>query len=245
MKRFIFTKTIGRQLKRSKKIMLLVLLISPIFLFSQNSNRVLKDTVHVSELFTHEGENMFSGNSIISDKTFCNGRMCIWLSVGNFDTLMYKAIFEGELFTGIAENFENDTLVGRFTFIDGEMIQSFTTYKDGSYYSFNNFKNMLLDGEKLVYWNDKLTSKKSYKNGVAQGPYFDFEDWLDFGYGYLRVHGQYNEGEKEGTWSYFSSEEEWVYPVVNGVFNNLEQVGEILWTESYKDGRLLNSTETF
>ena len=115
-----------------KKLMLLVLLLYPIFLISQNSNIVFKDTVHVSELFTYEGENMFSVNSIISNKTFCNGRMCIWWSVGNFDTLIYKAIFEGELFTGVAENFENDTLVSRFTFIDGEMIQSFTTYKDGS-----------------------------------------------------------------------------------------------------------------
>ena len=107
-----------------KKLMLLVLLLYPIFLFSQNSNRVFKDTVHVSELFTYEGENMFSVNSIISNKTFCNGRMCIWWSVGNFDTLIYKSIFERELFTGITENFVNDTLVGRFTFVGGEMIQS-------------------------------------------------------------------------------------------------------------------------
>jgi hypothetical protein len=177
---------------------------------------------------------------ILSNNTFCNGRMCIRYNVSYFDTLIFKAIYEGKLFTGIAENFENDTLVGRFTFIDGEMIQSFTTYKDGSNYSFDNFKNMLRDGESLLYWHDKLTSKKSYKNGVAQGPYFDFEDWLDFGYGYLRVHGQYKDGRKEGVWSYFSSEEEWGYPSgVNGVFNNLEKKGDIQWKEEYKYGELI------
>ena len=94
-----------------KKLMLLVLLLSPIFLISQNSNRVFKDTVHVSELFTDEGKNMFSGNSIISDKTFCNGRMCIWWSVGNFDTLIYKSIFEGELFTGMTVNIKDKALL--------------------------------------------------------------------------------------------------------------------------------------
>ena len=245
MKRFMFTKTIGRQLKRSKKLMLLVLLLYPIFLFSQNSNRVFKDTVHVSELFTDEGKNMFSGNSIISDKTFCNGRMCIWWSVGNFDTLIYKAIFEGELFTGVAENFENDTLVGRFTFVVGEMIQSFTTYKDGSHYSIQNFKNMLRDGEDLTFWDGKLSFKSNYKNGVIEGPNFAFRDYLDFDIGYVRVHGRYTNGEKDGLWVYSKTEEPWESLTETKVFNNLEQVGEILWTESYKDGRLLNSTETF
>ena len=231
-----------------KKSMLLVLLLSPILLFPQNrskENHQFKDTVDISGLYTLEGKNMFLGNSIISEKTFCNGKMCVWLSVGNFDTLVFKALLNNELFTGIAENFENDTLIGRFTFIDGEMIQSFTTYKDGSNYSFNNFKNMLLDGENLVYWDDKLASKKSYTNGVAQGPYFDFEDWLDFGYGYLRVHGQYKDGNKEGTWSYFSSEEKWIYPPVNGVFNNLEKKGDIQWKEEYQNGELLTSTRKF
>ena len=245
MKRFIFTKTIGRQLKRIKKIMLLVLLISPIFLFSQNSNRVFKDTVHVSELFTDEGKNMFSGNSIISDKTFCNGRMCIWLSVGNFDTLMYKAIFEGELFTGIAENFENDTLVGRFTFVGGEMTQVFITSTDGSHYSIQNFKNMLRDGEDLTFWDRKLSFKSNYKNGVIEGPDFSFRDYLDYDLGYIRVHGNYKTGKKDGLWVYSTTEEQWESLTETKVFNNLEQEGEILWTERYKDGRLLNSTETF
>ena len=158
---------------------MLVLLLPQILLFPQNiikENHHFKDTVDVSALNNVDGKNLFLGNSMISEKTFCNGRMCVWWSVCDFDTLVYKALLNRELFTGIAENFENDTLVGRFTFIDGEMIQSFTTYKDGSNYSFNNFKNMLRDGENLLYWHDKLTSKKSYKNGVAQGPYFDFED---------------------------------------------------------------------
>ena len=179
-----------------KKSMLLVLLLFPSFLFSKNPDPTFADTIDVSELFTSQGKNLFSGNSIISEKTFCNGRMCIWWSIDNFDTLVYKALLNGDLFTGIAENFESDTLVGRFTFIDGEMIQSFITDKDGSHYSINNFKNMFRDGESLLYWYDKLASKKSYKNGVAQGPYFDFEDWLDFGYGYLRVHGQYKDGKR-------------------------------------------------
>ena len=226
-----------------KKSMLLVLLLSPILLFPQKMSKEaqeFKDTVDVSELFTSQGKSLFSGNMLLSDKTFCNGRMCIRYNVSYFDTLIFKAIYEEKLFTGIAQNFENDTLVGRFTFIDGEMIQSFTTYKDGSNYSFDNFKNMLRDGESLLYWHDKLTSKKSYKNGLAQGPYFDFEDWLDFGYGYLRVHGQYKDGKKEGTWSYFSSEEEWAYPSgVNGVFNNLEKKGDIQWKEEYKYGELI------
>jgi hypothetical protein len=231
-----------------KKSMLLVLLLSPILLFPQNmskENHQFKDTVDISELYTEDGKNMFSGNSIISEKTFCNGRMCVWWSVGNFDTLVYKALLNRELFTGIAENFENDTLVGRFTFIDGEMITSFTTYKDGSNYSFNNFKNMLRDGESLLYWDDKLTSKKSYKNGVAQGPYFEFEDWLDFGYGYLRVHGQYKDGKKDGLWVYSSSEEEWGLSMKYEVFNNLEQQGEVQWKEEYKDGEILNSNQPF
>ena len=222
-----------------KKSMLLVLLLFPSFLFSKNPDPTFTDTIDVSELFTSQGKSLFSGNSIISEKTFCNGRMCIWWSVGNFDTLAYKALLNGDLFTGIAENFENDTLVGRFTFIDGEMIQSFTTYKDGSNYSFNNFKNMLRDGEDLLYWDGKLTRKQSYKNGVAQGPYFAFKDWLDFGYGYLRVHGQYKDGKKEGAWIHSSSEEEWIYPPVNGVFNNLEQQGEIKWIEQYKNDELI------
>jgi len=38
MKRFIFTKTIGKQLKRSKKLMMFLLLLSPIFSHSQFSN---------------------------------------------------------------------------------------------------------------------------------------------------------------------------------------------------------------
>ena len=109
--------------------MLLVLLLFPSFLFSKNLNPTFTDTIDVSKLFTSQGKKFFSGNSILSEKTFCNGKMCIWWSVDNFDTLVYKALLNGELFTGIAENFENDTLVGRFTFIDGEMIQSFTTTK--------------------------------------------------------------------------------------------------------------------
>ena len=224
-----------------KKSMLLVLLLFPSFLFSKNLNPTFTDTIDVSKLFTSQGKKFFSGNSILSEKTFCNGKMCIWWSVDNFDTLVYKALLNGELFTGIAENFENDTLVGRFTFIDGEMIQSFTTYKDGSNYSVNNFKNMLRDGEDLLYWHGKLTRKKSYKNGVAQGPCFAFKDWFDFGYGYLREHGQYKDGKKEGTWIYSSSEEEWVYPPVNGVFNNLEQQGEIKWKEQYQNDELIET----
>ena len=245
MKRFIFTRKNVRQLKRSKTLMLLVLLLYPVFLFSQNSYKVFKDTVHVSELFTDGGKNMFTGNSIISDKTFCNGRICIWWGVDNLDTLMYKAIFEGELFTGIAENFEKDTLVGRFTFIDGEMIQSFTTYKDGSYSSINNFKNMLRDGEDLTFWDGKISYKSNYKNGALEGPYFAFRDYIDFDIGYVRVHGQYTIGKKDGLWVYSTTEEPWESLTETKVFNNLQQVGEILWTEFYIDGRLLNSTETF
>ena len=225
-----------------KKSMLLVLLLSPILLFPQKMSeeaQEFKDTVEVSELFTEHGKSLFSGNMILSDKTFCNGRMCIRYNVSYFDTLIFKAIYEGKLFTGIAQNFEDDTLVGRFTFIDGEMIQSFTTYKDGSNYSFDNFKNMLRDGEDLLYWYGKLTRKQSYKNGVAQGPYFAFKDWLDFGYGYLRVHGQYKDGKKDGAWIYSSSEEEWVYPPVSEVFNNLEQQGEIKWIEQYENDELI------
>ena len=184
-----------------KKSMLLVLPLSPILLFPKKMSeeaQEFKDAIDVSELFTEHGKSLFSGNMILSDKTFCNGRMCIRYNVSYFDTLIFKAIYEGKLFTGIAQNFENDTLVGRFTFIDGEMNQSFTTYKDGSNYSFDNFKNILRDGEDLLYWYGKLTRKQSYKNGVAQGPYFSFKDWLDFGYGYLRVHGQYKDGKKDG-----------------------------------------------
>ena len=231
-----------------KKSMLLVLLLSPILLFPQKMSKEaqeFKDTVDVSELFSEHGKSLFSGNMILSNKTFCNGRMCIRYNVSYFDTLIFKAIYEGKLFTGIADNFENDTLVGRFTFIDGEMIQSFTTYKDGSNYSFDNFKNMLRDGEDLLYWYGKLTRKQSYKNGVAQGPYFAFKDWLDFGYGYLRVHGQYKDGKKYGDWIYSSSEEKWVYPTVNGVFNNLEHQGEIQWVEKYEDGKLEHTNKSF
>ena len=118
-----------------KKSMLLVLLLSSILLFPQKMSKEIQqfiDTVDIFELYTVDGKNMFSGNSIISDKTFCNSRMCVWLSVGDFDTLVYKALLNRDFFTGIAENFENETLLGRFTFIDGEMIQSFTTYKDAS-----------------------------------------------------------------------------------------------------------------
>ena len=50
-------------------------------------------------------------------------------------------------------------------------------------------------------------------------------------------------GEAEQVYS--TTEEPWEYLRETKVFNNLEEVGEILWTESYKDGILLNSTETF
>ena len=225
-----------------KKSILLVLLLSPILLFPNqisNEGYAFKDTVHVSELFTVHGKSFFSGNSILSDKTFCDGRVCVWYAVSFFDTLIFKATHEGILFTGIAQNFENDTLVGRFTFFEGEMITSFTTSADGSHYQVQHFDNMLRDGSSLVFWDNKLTRDKCYQRGVVQGPYFGFEDWLDFGYGYLRVHGQYKDGKKEGCWIYSSSEEEWVFPEVNRVFNNLEKEGEIQWIEQYKNDELI------
>ena len=152
-----------------KKSMLLVLLLSPILLFPQNMSKEaqeFKDTVDVSELFTEHGKSLFSGNMILSEKTFCNGRICVRFRVNDFDTLIFKAIYEGELFTGIAQNFKNDTLVGRFTFIDGEMIQAFVTNLDGSHYEVQNFKNMLRHGDYLVFWSGKLAIKTYHENGV-------------------------------------------------------------------------------
>ena len=219
-----------------KKSMLLVLLLSPILLFSQNMSeeaQEFKDTVDVSELFTEHGKSMFSGTSIISDKTFCDGRMCIWYDIGYYDTLIFKATYEGELFTGIAQSFENDTFVGRFTFIEGEMIQAYIVSTDGSYSSIQNFNNMLRDGELLRFWSGKLSAKTHYKNGVAHGPHFSFEDWFDFGYGYLREHGQYKDGQKVGDWIYSSTDR-----YRDGEFNNLEKQGEIQWIDKYVDGEL-------
>lgn len=105
--------------------------------------------------------------------------------------------------------------------------------------------NLCLDGEDLTFWDGKLSFKSNYKNGVIEGPNFAFRDYLDFDIGYVRVHGRYTNGEKDGLWVYSKTEEPWESLTETKVFNNLEQVGEILWTESYKDGRLLNSTETF
>ena len=152
-----------------KKSMLLVLLLSPILLFPQNMSKEaqeFKDTVDVSELFTEHGKSLFSGNMILSEKTFCNGRICVRFRVNDFDTLIFKAIYEGELFTGIAQNFKNDTLVSRFTFIEGELIQAFTTTTDGSHSEIQNFKNMLRHGDYLVFWDGKLAIKTYHENGV-------------------------------------------------------------------------------
>ena len=149
--------------------MLLVILLSPILLFSQNSSREnhqFKDTVDVSELFTEHGKSLFSGNMILSEKTFCNGRIYVRFRVNDFDTLIFKAIYEGELFTGIAKNFKNDTLVGRFTFIEGSLIQVFETNTDGSHYEIQNFKNMFRHGDYLVFWDGKLAIKTYHNNGV-------------------------------------------------------------------------------
>ena len=164
-----------------KKSMLLVLLLSPILLFPQNMSKEaqeFKDTVDVSELFTENGKSLFSGKTtyssgytsrgdmILSEKTLCNGRICIWYRINDFDTLVFKAIYEGELFTGIAQNFKNDTLVSRFTFIEGELIQAFVTNLDGSHSEIQNFKNMLRHGDYLVFWDGKLAIKTYHKNGV-------------------------------------------------------------------------------
>jgi len=217
-----------------KKSMILVLLLSPILLFPQNMNREdqkFKDTVDVSELFTEYGKSLFSGNMILSEKTFCQGRICVRFRVNDFDTLIFKAIYEGELFTGIAQNFKNDTLVGRFTFSEGELIQAFTTYTDGSHYEIQNFKKMLRHGDYSVFWSGKLSRKTHYRNGVAHGPYFAFKDWFDFGYGYLRLHGNYIDGRKDGDWIYSSTDDV--------RFDDLEKEGEIQWIEKYKDGKLI------
>jgi antitoxin component YwqK of YwqJK toxin-antitoxin module len=224
-----------------KKSILLVLLLSPVLLFSQNiskEDQEFKDTVHVSELFTERGKSLFSENMILSEKTFCNGRMCVRYNVRYFDTLIFRAIYEGELFTGIAQNFENDTLVGRFTFSEGELIQSFTTYTDGSHYEIHCFKDMLRHGNSSVFWNGKLSHKTHYKNGVAHGPHFAFKDWFDFGYGYLREHGQYNNGKKDGCWIYSSSDEA-------NEFDDLEKQGEIQWVEKYEDGEIQYTNKSF
>ena len=223
-----------------KKSMLLVLLLSPILLFPQKISKEVqefKDTVDISELFTDRGKSLFSGNMILSEKTFCNGRMCVRWRVNDFDTLIFKAIYEGELFTGIAQNFENDTLVGRFTFFEGELIQSFTTSTDWSHYEIHCFKNMLLHGNSSVFWNGKLSHKTHYKNGVAHGPHFAFKDWFDFGYGYLREHGQYNDGKKDGYWIYSSAADE--------EFDDLEKQGEIQWMEKYEDGEIQYTNKSF
>ena len=222
-----------------KKSMLLVLLLSPILLFPQKTSKEvqeLKDTVDVSELFTEGGKSLFSGNMILSEKTFCNGRMCVRFRVNDFDTLIFKAVYEGELFTGIAQNFENDTLVGRFTFFEGKLIQAFTTYTDGSHYEIHCFKDMLRHGNSSVFWNGKLSHKTHYKNGVAHGPHFAFKDWFDFGYGYLREHGQYKNGKKDGYWIYSSAAEE---------FDDLEKQGEIQWVEKYEDGEIQYTNKSF
>ena len=224
-----------------KKYMLLVLLLSPILLFPQNMSKEVqefKDTVDVSELFTEHGKSLFSGNMILSEKTFCNGRMCVRCRVNDFDTLIFKAVYEGELFTGIAQNFENDTLVGRFAFSEGELIQAFTTYTDGSHYEIQCFKNMLRHGNSLVFWNGKLSRKTHYKNGVAHGPHFAFKDWFDFGYGYLREHGDYNDGKKDGYWIYSSADDD-------VEFDDLEKQGEIQWVEKYEDGEIQYTNKSF
>ena len=223
-----------------KKSMLLVLLLSPILLFSQNMSKEaqeFKDTVDVSELFTDHGKSLFSGNMILSEKTFCNGRMCVRFRVNDFDTLIFKAIYEGELFTGIAQNFENDTLVGRFIFFEGELIEAFTTYPDGGHYEIQCFKNMLRHGNSSVFWNGNLSHKTHYKNGVVHGPHFAFKDWFDFGYGYLRAHGQYKDGKKDGYWIYSSADDV--------EFDDLEQQGEIQWVEKYEDGEIQYTNKSF
>jgi len=219
--------------------MLLVLLLSPILLFPQKTSKEVqefKDTVDVSELFTESGKSLFSGNMILSEKTFCNGRMCVRYNVSYFDTLIFRAIYEGEFFTGIAQNFENDTLVGKFTFFEGELIQAFTTSTDGSHYEIHCFKNMLRHENSSVFWNGNLSHKTHYKNGVAHGPHFAFKDWFDFGYGYLREHGQYKNGKKDGYWIYSSAAEE---------FDDLEKQGEIQWMEKYEDGEIQYTNKSF
>ena len=125
------------------------------------------------------------------------------------------------------------------------MIRAYISSTDVSNSSVHNFNNMLRNGEDLHFWSGKLSRKTHYKNGVAHGPHFAFDDWFDFGYGYLRVHGQYKDGKKYGDWIYSSSEEKWVYPTVNGVFNNLEHQGEIQWVEKYEDGKLQYTNKSF
>jgi len=224
-------------MKELRKIIIVLLTFFSLNLSAQ-------DTINAAELFTIDGKTMFSENFIVSNKMFCRD-MCFWVSITTFDTLPYKAWYNNELFTGVAENFENDTLVGRFTFDDGKMIRAFITYTDGSNFSIQNFNNMLRDGEDLNYWYGKLSHKTHYKNGVAQGSYFGFHDWFDFGFGYLRVHGQYKDGKKDGYWIYSSAEEQSESNTKHGEFNNLEQQGEIQWIDKYEDGELLNGNRPF
>ncbi|MBC8474674.1 MAG: hypothetical protein O2781_02370 [Bacteroidetes bacterium] len=223
-----------------KKSMLLVLLLSPILLFPQKRSKEsqeYKDTVDVSELFTEDGRSLFSGDMMLSEQTFCNGRMCVRFPVDNFDTLIFKAVYEENFFTGIAENYENDTLVASFTFLEGELIQAFTTYTDGSYYEIHCFQNMLRHGNSLVFWSGKLSHKTHYKNGVAHGPSFAFQGWHDFGFGYLRVHGEYKYGKKDGDWIYSSTDDV--------KLDDLEKQGEIQWIEKYEDGTLQYTNKSF
>jgi antitoxin component YwqK of YwqJK toxin-antitoxin module len=97
---------------------------------------------------------------------------------------------------------------------------------------------MLRDGEDLLFWSGNLSRKNHYKNGVFQGAHFSFQDWFDYGYGYLRVHGQYKNGKKDGYWVYSSTDE------VNE-FDDLEKQGKIQWIEKYEDGILQYTNESF
>ena len=208
---------------------ILILLISPILLLSQNvsNDKVFLDTVDVSVLLTENEERMFNGNSIIS----INSGYRIWFDIGNYDTLPCKAIYEGKLFTGIGEDFKNDTLVGRYTFFEGEIILAYTNRTDQAIASIYSFNNMFKNGEELLFWDGKLSRKIHYKNGVLHGRFLTFEDAFDYGYGYLRVHGQFRNGKKDGDWIYYSTEAE-----IRGD-NNLEQkIGEIQFTEKWKNG---------
>lgn len=147
-------------------------------------------------------------------------------SVGN--GMCYTVFFDQKKFKVSEGNLVNKMPEGTWKYYH---------YQSTNIMSIENYKNGILDGEKIVYYkNGQIAEKTFYKNGLRNGKYYRFGE-----NGNPIEESEYKNGELNGAITYYDKEGK---VLIKGTYKNDIKIG--MW-ETYENGKLLKteSAEVF
>lgn len=170
----------------------------------------------------------------------------------NFQLIKKSGVYDPDNGEKTEYWYGGDNIKAKYTLKDGKINGSFKTfYYNGNIEKTGSYINGVASGKYIVYDEDGYKSeeysmKNDEKNGIYTGYYYD-EGEL-----FLKVIGNYIDGEKDGTWKTIVLEdgtertlkfENYKYGIKNGLFQ--EAKGDSLITGTYRNDMLYGEYKVY